>query len=153
MASRERDGAGTHPWTVLFGPWSVGVAVLVVAGALAGAQLAEPGRLGFELCWTRRLSGLPCPGCGLTRSVCHLLRGDLAEALRFHPFGLLVLPFAVVAASSLVWPRGLVARARQGFERRRRSVERLYRWTLFAFLGYGVVRTLAVMAGLWPGWG
>ena len=37
------------------------------------------------LCPVRQISGLPCPGCGTTRAVLALLRGDIRQALEFHP--------------------------------------------------------------------
>ena len=37
-------------------------------------------------CPFRRLTGLPCPGCGLTRAWLHALRGDWAAAFRAHAF-------------------------------------------------------------------
>lgn len=40
---------------------------------------------GFATC-----TGVACPGCGLTRAAGHLVRGNLAEALRYHPLVLLV---------------------------------------------------------------
>ncbi len=43
------------------------------------------------LCGFRSLTGLPCPGCGITRSVVCAAHGDLPDALRFHPLGPLVL--------------------------------------------------------------
>jgi hypothetical protein len=46
-------------------------------------------------CTFRRFTGLPCPGCGMTRSFISMAHGHLAEAWRFNPAG--VAFFAVVA--------------------------------------------------------
>lgn len=35
-------------------------------------------------CIIRRMTGIPCPGCGMTRAVLAILRGDIAGALRLH---------------------------------------------------------------------
>jgi len=43
---------------------------------------------GPQLCPFKLILGLPCPGCGMTRSVVTLLHGDLAASLHFHPLGL-----------------------------------------------------------------
>lgn len=48
------------------------------------------------LCGFRRLTGLPCPGCGLTRSVVTLGNGDLKGAFEHHPLGVV---FAAVLGS------------------------------------------------------
>ncbi|MCX6361156.1 MAG: DUF2752 domain-containing protein [Armatimonadetes bacterium] len=42
-------------------------------------------------CLWRSTFGMACPGCGLTRSVCALMRGSVLDALRWHPLG----PFCV----------------------------------------------------------
>lgn len=39
----------------------------------------EPG------CWFRSVTGIPCPGCGMSRAWLAALRGDLAAALGYHP--------------------------------------------------------------------
>lgn len=41
--------------------------------------------LSWPGCWFRRLTGLPCPTCGATRSALSLVHGDLLAALRYNP--------------------------------------------------------------------
>jgi hypothetical protein len=41
-----------------------------------------------ELCMMKRLTGLACPGCGLTRCFISLAHGDLASAWSHNPAGL-----------------------------------------------------------------
>ena len=74
------------------------------AGLAVLAAWSPPDDGSLSLCLTRRGLGLPCPGCGLTRSLAHLLQGDLARAMALHPLAPLVLADAAVAW--LVW--GLV---------------------------------------------
>ena len=40
----------------------------------------------YSLCPMVMVTGLPCPGCGLTKAGFALLRLDLAGAYRIHPF-------------------------------------------------------------------
>src|SRR4051812_14423957 len=49
------------------------------------------------LCPFALLTGQPCPGCGLTRATLALLRGDLGDAVRFHPLSVLLSPIAIAA--------------------------------------------------------
>ncbi|MEP6920967.1 MAG: DUF2752 domain-containing protein [bacterium] len=44
-------------------------------------------------------TGIPCPGCGLTRAVMLLMRGEFREAMHFHAFA----PFVVIAIVALVF--------------------------------------------------
>lgn len=50
---------------------------------------------GPQLCPFKLILGLPCPGCGMTRSVVTLLHGDPAASLYFHPLGLPLVLFLV----------------------------------------------------------
>ena len=72
---------------------------LLSAGAAAAILLAAvlpPGGLPIiGICWFHRLTGLPCPGCGLTRSICAIARGELSAAWSFNPFGFLFFAAAV----------------------------------------------------------
>lgn len=57
-----------------------------------GADSAPP------FCLVRLLLDLPCPGCGMTRALQALARGDLAAAVRFHP-----LAPALGAEAAVLW--------------------------------------------------
>lgn len=48
-------------------------------------------------CPFRMMTGLPCPGCGLTRATIALLHLNLHEALALHPFSPLALAAAIGA--------------------------------------------------------
>lgn len=69
------------------------------AGRLTVGGLALP-----EVCAFKQATGLPCPGCGLTRSWVSALHGDLAASALHHPLGWLVLLYALAqAARHLLW--------------------------------------------------
>ncbi|MCA9079914.1 MAG: DUF2752 domain-containing protein [Planctomycetaceae bacterium] len=40
-----------------------------------------------ELCGSRALFGVDCPGCGLTRSILALGRGDWSRSVQYHRIG------------------------------------------------------------------
>lgn len=66
---------------------------VVILANLAPARALLPSR---SFCWSVRLFGLECPGCGLTRSMLAVARGDLSAALELNwlgvaLFGLLLL--------------------------------------------------------------
>ena len=41
----------------------------------------------FTICAFKNVTGLPCPGCGLTHSFCSLVRGHLERALDYNVLG------------------------------------------------------------------
>ena len=93
------------------------------AGAIALGLLAafgvDPNRpLPFDVCAFKYLMGIPCPTCGLTRTMCHALHGDWSASIAHHPAGILL---AAALIGWMVWslaeaargqPMAEVARAR-----------------------------------------
>jgi hypothetical protein len=74
----------------------------LAALAIVGSFLYRPGDLpAFAICWFRALTGLPCPGCGLTRAFCAISHGEFAAAWKFNPFGFL---FYLLAVLLVPWP-------------------------------------------------
>lgn len=76
-------------------------AALGIAG-LSGLAILHvwvpSGGVDSSICLFRRLSGIPCPGCGMTRAFAHLAKGEWLEAARDHPFS-----FLLAAEAGLVW--------------------------------------------------
>ena len=69
--------------------------------ALLAALLHPAHGMGVQICVYRRMLGVECPGCGLTRSVSCAARGMWHESLTYHPLGVAVL---LLAASLALWP-------------------------------------------------
>lgn len=112
---------------------SLGAATLVAS--FAYAPWAESGPV---LCPFRLLTGLPCPGCGLTRSFCAMAHGHLNQALGFHLFG----PALFVAVVALVPLLAFeVATARRiGWLHRALYSQRLAGWVALAWMTYHLAR-------------
>lgn len=87
------------------------------------------------LCPFALLTGLACPGCGLTRAAVSLARGDLAASWAFHPLALLVALWAV--AGTVMWIR---RRRRGGSASRPVMVDRLLVSTAGVFVVTWLVR-------------
>src|ERR1035437_8756 len=73
---------------------------LIAAFALITAVVIPVGVVqhGPILCPFRLVTGLPCPGCGLTRSWVYLMHGDVGQSLYFHPLG----PISLIVAALFV---------------------------------------------------
>ncbi len=60
--------------------------------------------LRFRLCLFSTLTGIACPGCGMTRAVLAFLTGNFAASFRYHPLALPVLAQAAVLGASMLGP-------------------------------------------------
>jgi Protein of unknown function (DUF2752) len=50
---------------------------------------------GQSLCPLKALTGFPCPGCGITKSLVSLYKGDLAGSIHYHILGIPLALFCV----------------------------------------------------------
>ena len=55
---------------------------------LTSLVLPARGFFGIDTCSFHALTGLSCPGCGLTRAFCAISRGQILEAWSLHPFSI-----------------------------------------------------------------
>lgn len=81
---------------------------LVLAG-VAGLQIVLVSlKLPAWECPFLRLTGVPCPGCGLTRAILLLLQGKVDASIRFHAFAPIFLIGIVLVALAALLPKSLV---------------------------------------------
>jgi hypothetical protein len=88
--------------------WGLVVVGAILAGVFALAVWLTPDprgfgthqRLGLPPCTMILLFDRPCPGCGMTTSFAHFVRGQFADAVRANPAGLWI---AVSCAGLLPW--------------------------------------------------
>jgi hypothetical protein len=80
------------------------LALFLLSGVFAVSVLFAPvGGDYFTICGFKNLTGLPCPGCGLTHSFCAMGKGDV---LRAFGYNLLGPPLFLVFA--LLWIRSML---------------------------------------------
>ncbi len=104
------------------------------------AALLPPAGLGITVCLFRAFSGLPCPGCGLTRALIALLHGDPAAAFAYHPYSFVLLPLLGIMSLHTLLPTAAQSRLAEGFRRRERGLSLAYQGVLYSFLGFGILR-------------
>lgn len=85
-------------------------------------------------CPWRAVTGLPCPGCGMTRSTLALLRGDWQLSLRENALTWVILVFWLVVAVGLAVP----ARHRAAVVATIGAWEQRTRWPLWFGLALGI---------------
>lgn len=127
----------SYPTALAF--WVGGIVVAV--GTAFWLSALGPGE--STICLVRNWTGVPCPGCGVTRAIEAMLRGSYAEAFTLHPLA----PFAV-AEAVVVWIAWGVslARFRRGLDERRLAL--LLLANLVAFVALWIVRAVT---GTLPG--
>lgn len=92
-------------WIVLVGAClfvAAGVSLYVEPDGAIGVASAPGFRLP-TVCPSRRLFGVSCPGCGMTRSVTHLLHGRWSESLSTHRLGWLLFAAVVFQIPYRTW--------------------------------------------------
>jgi hypothetical protein len=55
-----------------------------------------------SLCPFKMLTGFPCPGCGITKSLIFLYEGDFLKSIFYHLFGPIVFLFCIAAIVVLI---------------------------------------------------
>ena len=82
--------------------------IVLLAFLLPVPQHGAIGRLP-SVCLFHYLTGLPCPGCGLTRAVVCTAHGLWREAIFYHPLGPLFfaafLGIALLPLAKALWPQ------------------------------------------------
>ena len=80
----------------------------LACAAFALYQLGPHDRRWLPGCTFHQLTGLNCPGCGMTRAAYATLHGRIGDAFRFNPVGMVLLPVAAVGfgIEALGWVRG-----------------------------------------------
>lgn len=115
---------------------------IAAVGALVATFFMPTAGLAVHLCLFKWITGLPCPGCGLTRSITFLSQGDFHHALVYHPFGLVLYSVLVGAVVWPALPAGLRARILTTVNSRRFG----YPFTV-VFVTFAIWRMVEVASG------
>lgn len=113
---------------------------MLLGGAIYG--LLKLSGLPLMPCPWQSLTGLPCPGCGMTRSTFALLRGDFIESLKLNAFTWVILLFWLLVAIGITLP----ASVRKRLVVRLGAWEDRSKWALW-FLALLVIYTLTRWVG------
>jgi len=76
---------------------------VVPAAGLGLMTMASPSDDGLTICPVALLTGVACPGCGMSRAIAWMFRGNLERSVGYHPLAPLVIVIGMVA---VVWALG-----------------------------------------------
>ena len=125
------------PPTIMTG----GFAAISIIVLVMSAVLPTDG-LGFVLCPFNRIFDLPCPGCGLTRSITNITHGRWHSALVYNPMGYIAYGLFVFGAIWTLFPASLKGGCILQFRRQRAFWEGLTMITLGVAVLFGLVRLI-----------
>lgn len=125
------------------------LAVAALAAAATGfvlLRLFDPNAAGspFPPCIFRSITGLYCPGCGITRMLHALAHGDLARAARMNAMVLAMLPALALMVANELGSRRILPAA---------IARPLYSAPLWlaVVVAFGILRNLPGFGALAPG--
>ncbi len=123
-----------HLWLV--NRWAGGIAVI---GLVLSFVLPSDG-MGIELCFFRRMFDLPCPGCGLTRSVSSISQGHFDKALLYNPFGYAAYVAFILTAVGGLLPTSVRAKILRWHADHPMAWGYAWRAVVFSLAAYGLTR-------------
>ena len=93
LVALDRERAAVSAWRRL---------LLLVPAVVIAAAVALPVNWSapLPLCLVKGITGLDCPGCGMTRAFLLIGHGRIGDAFAMHPAG--VAAFAIVAGMAVV---------------------------------------------------
>ncbi|MBE2248500.1 MAG: DUF2752 domain-containing protein [Myxococcus sp.] len=130
----------TVSWRIVVQPLLSPAFRALAAVVLAASFLLAPGKTGPDLCPLHRLTGLPCPGCGVTRGLMHFSHGEWPEALGANPWVLVLWPALAALALAVVVPTSQLARFEAFIARHEPWPSRVVRVLFVAFFAFGLLR-------------
>ena len=123
----------------LVSPWFT----RLCAGVVLAALLLPPHGLGIPMCLLDATTGIPCPGCGLTRSVTCIGHLRFADAWGYHPFGFLVFAVALLAGITNLVPSATRSRLAVWLGRHDRVLRAMTLVAVVMFVAFGTARAVA----------
>ena len=74
--------------------------IFLILLVLAGIYIRLSGQafetVYFLPCIFKGVTGIPCPGCGMTRAYLAILQGEFSTAWRYHPFSFLLIGLIIL---------------------------------------------------------
>lgn len=130
------DDINTHK--VLFNRLSTYLALIMIIGSF----FVPVEGFGFEVCYIKGMTGIQCPGCGLTRSISGITHLEFQSAFNMHPFGFVIYPLLLLLGAYNFLPKGKKKKIRTYMEGKNTNLSRIYLSLIYSFIAFGAARIL-----------
>lgn len=117
---------------------SLCLVLLLIAGILFLLQILK---ITVWVCPFFKITGLDCPGCGMTRAAAALFYGDIRRSLQLHPFASLFIAGWLLLLLAIIIPEKFNKRIIAQLENLEKKTGIVLLFLLF-FLLFGVVRLI-----------
>lgn len=88
----------------------------------------------ITLCLFKKLTSIPCPGCGMGRATLELMKGNFMETFKIN---ILCIPFNLIVFISLVWMLiDLLKKRETFFYFIQRDIKRPYNFLIFILIAF-----------------
>lgn len=142
---REAEAPPAPAWLAHFTPRS---RRLVACLALLATFVFPTTGVGIDLCPIRFATGLPCPGCGVTRGMALLSQAEWERALHMNPWVFVLWPALLFWALTYFLPDRAIATLVQQIARREPLFTNVAKAWLALFTATGLVRLVAFALGV-----
>ncbi len=121
-----------------------GITAVILVSIIYRPAAVNPGEEYYTICGFKNLTGLPCPGCGLTHSFCEIGKGHMASAFNWNLLGPPLFLLMIV-----IWFKALFVLTKQfkpafALDRLAARVKPM-RWFAIAFAVYGIGRIVYIL--------
>ncbi len=98
--------------------------------------------ISFLFCPIYKVTKLYCPGCGITRMILSILKGDLYQAFRYNPLIFILIPlFFILLTNNIFLKNKLI---------NKKNKERIYITLIAILIIYGIIRNIDYFSYLKP---
>ena len=106
--------------------------------------ILPPDGLGRSTCGLYILTKLPCPACGLTRSITSISHMKFFKAFYYHPFGFIFYIIFLFIASYNFMPEKIKNTIIAFFIKHEKTAKYILSFIIFSFIIYGITRFLYI---------
>jgi len=95
-----------------------------------------------EVCIFKIITGAPCGGCGITRSIASISHLDFFKSLNYHPFGFLFYIFLLTSVFYYLFPYKLKLIIKEYGKKHKNIINKIVQYIFYSFITYGLIRFL-----------